>query len=187
MVNLATIGRIKVFFGVFFAPGKEQHSMKFFPPIFRHVGIWCSTVHLLLKYHRRVIRIYICILQPSFLTISLQIMKTPTVCYSVYGYVCVAGDLHMAGTSTRENGLKETITLKWCTPRTNSVGEQSQLKSSCFLETTLQKSFHYLFSCDQPSFHCPFRAVLLHRSLSHLPHRRKQSALVMFDKLPSER
>uniref|UniRef100_A0A8C2ZRJ5 Integrator complex subunit 13 n=1 Tax=Cyclopterus lumpus TaxID=8103 RepID=A0A8C2ZRJ5_CYCLU len=30
-------------------------------------------------------------------------------------------DLHMAGTSTRENGLKETITLKWCTPRTNSI------------------------------------------------------------------
>lgn len=68
-------------------------------------------------------------------------MKTPTVCYSVYGCVCVAGDLHMAGSSTRENGLKETITLKWCTPRTNSVGEQSPLKSSCFFETTLQKSF----------------------------------------------
>uniref|UniRef100_A0A3B4TQI7 Integrator complex subunit 13 n=1 Tax=Seriola dumerili TaxID=41447 RepID=A0A3B4TQI7_SERDU len=32
-----------------------------------------------------------------------------------------SGDLHMAGTSTRENGLKETVTLKWCTPRTNSV------------------------------------------------------------------
>lgn len=32
----------------------------------------------------------------------------------------------MAGTSTRENGLKETITLKWCTPRTNSIGGQSQ-------------------------------------------------------------
>lgn len=32
-----------------------------------------------------------------------------------------SGDLHMAGTSTRENGLKETITLKWCTPRTNSI------------------------------------------------------------------
>uniref|UniRef100_A0A3Q3LJ76 Integrator complex subunit 13 n=1 Tax=Mastacembelus armatus TaxID=205130 RepID=A0A3Q3LJ76_9TELE len=30
-------------------------------------------------------------------------------------------DLHMAGTSTRENGLKETVTLKWCTPRTNSI------------------------------------------------------------------
>uniref|UniRef100_A0A669DFE2 Integrator complex subunit 13 n=1 Tax=Oreochromis niloticus TaxID=8128 RepID=A0A669DFE2_ORENI len=29
--------------------------------------------------------------------------------------------LHMAGTSTRENGLKETVTLKWCTPRTNSI------------------------------------------------------------------
>lgn len=38
--------------------------------------------------------------------------------------LCCAGDLHMAGTSTRENGLKETITLKWCTPRTNSIGGQ---------------------------------------------------------------
>ncbi|XP_061662431.1 integrator complex subunit 13 [Syngnathoides biaculeatus] len=32
-----------------------------------------------------------------------------------------SGDLHMAGSSTRENGLKETVTLKWCTPRTISV------------------------------------------------------------------
>ncbi|KAM4712311.1 integrator complex subunit 13 isoform 1-T1 [Anableps anableps] len=32
-----------------------------------------------------------------------------------------SGDLHMAGTSTRENGVKETMTLKWCTPRTNSI------------------------------------------------------------------
>ncbi|XP_060925971.1 integrator complex subunit 13 [Limanda limanda] len=32
-----------------------------------------------------------------------------------------SGDLHMAGSSTRENGLKETVTLKWCTPRTNSI------------------------------------------------------------------
>uniref|UniRef100_H3DMA8 Integrator complex subunit 13 n=1 Tax=Tetraodon nigroviridis TaxID=99883 RepID=H3DMA8_TETNG len=32
-----------------------------------------------------------------------------------------AGDLHMAGTSTRENGLKETVTLKWCTPRSNNI------------------------------------------------------------------
>ncbi|TNM91299.1 hypothetical protein fugu_019679 [Takifugu bimaculatus] len=31
------------------------------------------------------------------------------------------GDLHMAGTSTRENGLKETVTLKWCTPRSNNI------------------------------------------------------------------
>lgn len=34
----------------------------------------------------------------------------------------------MAGTSTRENGLKETVTLKWCTPRTNSIGGNGQLK-----------------------------------------------------------
>ncbi|XP_058481206.1 integrator complex subunit 13 isoform X3 [Solea solea] len=37
-----------------------------------------------------------------------------------------SGDLHMAGTSTRENGLKETVTLKWCTPRTNSIGGHSK-------------------------------------------------------------
>lgn len=36
----------------------------------------------------------------------------------------------MAGTSTRENGLKETITLKWCTPRTNSIGAESVLMKS---------------------------------------------------------
>ncbi|TMS02676.1 Integrator complex subunit 13 [Larimichthys crocea] len=39
-----------------------------------------------------------------------------------------SGDLHMAGTSTRENGLKETITLKWCTPRTNSIGRSVLLE-----------------------------------------------------------
>ncbi|XP_004083063.1 integrator complex subunit 13 [Oryzias latipes] len=32
-----------------------------------------------------------------------------------------SGDLHMAGTSTRENSFKETVTLKWCTPRTNNI------------------------------------------------------------------
>ncbi|KAF7655306.1 hypothetical protein LDENG_00058210 [Lucifuga dentata] len=32
-----------------------------------------------------------------------------------------SGDLHMAGSSTRDNGLKETVTLKWCTPRTNNI------------------------------------------------------------------
>uniref|UniRef100_A0A671SK80 Protein asunder homolog n=1 Tax=Sinocyclocheilus anshuiensis TaxID=1608454 RepID=A0A671SK80_9TELE len=30
-------------------------------------------------------------------------------------------DLHMAGSTSRDSGLKETVTLKWCTPRTNSV------------------------------------------------------------------
>ncbi|KAF0029688.1 hypothetical protein F2P81_018793 [Scophthalmus maximus] len=34
----------------------------------------------------------------------------------------------MAGSSTRENGLKETITLKWCTPRTNSIGRSVLLE-----------------------------------------------------------
>ncbi|XP_016349285.1 protein asunder homolog [Sinocyclocheilus anshuiensis] len=32
-----------------------------------------------------------------------------------------SGDLHMAGSTSRDSGLKETVTLKWCTPRTNSV------------------------------------------------------------------
>ncbi|KAG7222176.1 hypothetical protein INR49_016574 [Caranx melampygus] len=50
-----------------------------------------------------------------------------------------SGDLHMAGTSTRENGLKETVTLKWCTPRTNSVGGHRQFK---FLFIS-----HYFFKC----------------------------------------
>ena len=36
-----------------------------------------------------------------------------------------AGDLHMAGSTSRDSGLKETVTLKWCTPRTNSVGRLS--------------------------------------------------------------
>lgn len=33
----------------------------------------------------------------------------------------------MAGTSTRENGLKETVTLKWCTPRSNNIGGAEDL------------------------------------------------------------
>ncbi|XP_028810432.1 integrator complex subunit 13 isoform X1 [Denticeps clupeoides] len=32
-----------------------------------------------------------------------------------------SGDLHMAGSTSRDSGLKETVTLKWCTPRTNNV------------------------------------------------------------------
>uniref|UniRef100_A0A8C9TP56 Integrator complex subunit 13 n=1 Tax=Scleropages formosus TaxID=113540 RepID=A0A8C9TP56_SCLFO len=32
-----------------------------------------------------------------------------------------SGDLHPAGSTSRDSGLKETVTLKWCTPRTNSV------------------------------------------------------------------
>lgn len=65
------------------------------------------------------------------------------VCFKVHQFVfkklktdmsplCCAGDLHMAGTSTRENGLKETITLKWCTPRTNSIGGQFLLVQFLF-------------------------------------------------------
>lgn len=33
----------------------------------------------------------------------------------------IAGDNHVGGNS-REGTFKETVTLKWCTPRTNSVG-----------------------------------------------------------------
>ncbi|XP_023671031.1 integrator complex subunit 13 isoform X2 [Paramormyrops kingsleyae] len=32
-----------------------------------------------------------------------------------------SGDLHPTGSTPRDSGLKETVTLKWCTPRTNSV------------------------------------------------------------------
>uniref|UniRef100_A0A673H5P5 Protein asunder homolog n=1 Tax=Sinocyclocheilus rhinocerous TaxID=307959 RepID=A0A673H5P5_9TELE len=32
-----------------------------------------------------------------------------------------SGDLHMAGSTSRDSGLKETVTLKWCTPRTNRI------------------------------------------------------------------
>lgn len=45
-----------------------------------------------------------------------------------------AGDLHMAGTSTRENGVKETMTLKWCTPRTNSIGGTEPHEFHLFLD-----------------------------------------------------
>ncbi|MBN3301880.1 integrator complex subunit 13 isoform X2 [Amia ocellicauda] len=32
-----------------------------------------------------------------------------------------SGDLHPPGSNSRDSSLKETVTLKWCTPRTNSV------------------------------------------------------------------
>ena len=41
----------------------------------------------------------------------------------IFVFLC-AGDLHMAGSTSRDSGLKETVTLKWCTPRTNSIGEK---------------------------------------------------------------
>lgn len=37
-------------------------------------------------------------------------------------YCLSAGDLHLGG-SSKDSGTRETVTLKWCTPRTNSVGE----------------------------------------------------------------
>lgn len=82
----------------------------------------------------------------------------------------------MAGTSTRENGLKETVTLKWCTPRSNNIGGlicgfKAEIHSKDVRET------HLL---------CCFRAALLHRSVSHLPNRRKQSPVVVPDKLSSQ-
>lgn len=36
-------------------------------------------------------------------------------------FLTIAGDNHVGGNS-REGAFKETVTLKWCTPRTNSVG-----------------------------------------------------------------
>lgn len=59
-------------------------------------------------------------------------MRSLEECYSCFCHVshvwCV-GDLHMAGSTSRDSGLKETVTLKWCTPRTNSVGEWNSGKS----------------------------------------------------------
>lgn len=37
-----------------------------------------------------------------------------------------AGDGHVGG-SSKDSGIRETITLKWCTPRTNSVGKGEDL------------------------------------------------------------
>lgn len=49
--------------------------------------------------------------------------------YSWFCHVWCVGDLHMAGSTSRDSGLKETVTLKWCTPRTNSVGEWNSGRS----------------------------------------------------------
>lgn len=49
----------------------------------------------------------------------------------IFVFISCVGDLHMAGSTSRDSGLKETVTLKWCTPRTNSVGEWNSVK--CFL------------------------------------------------------
>ncbi|MCJ8743419.1 hypothetical protein PDJAM_G00093740 [Pangasius djambal] len=37
------------------------------------------------------------------------------------------GDIHMGG-SSKDSGIRETVTLKWCTPRTNSVGRSVLLE-----------------------------------------------------------
>lgn len=88
-----------------------------------------------------------------------------------------AGDLHMAGTSTRENGLKETVTLKWCTPRSNNIGGLTlawMLVGSREIRKSQLRDIYLL---------CCFRVALLHWSISHLPHRRKQSPFIVSDKL----
>lgn len=78
----------------------------------------------------------------------------------------------MAGTSTRENGLKETVTLKWCTPRSNNIGG---LMMAWILGGKNEMRGIHVFCC--------FRVALLHWSISHLPHRREQSPFIVSDKL----
>lgn len=41
------------------------------------------------------------------------------------------GDTHIGG-SSREGSFKETITLKWCTPRTNNIGRCFKRFLKCF-------------------------------------------------------
>lgn len=89
MVNSATIGQIKVFFGIFLPQEKNnilQYDV-FFPPIFRHVEIWCSTIHLLLKDHRRVIRIYMYITALIFNNQSAD--HEDTYCLLLCVWMCV--------------------------------------------------------------------------------------------------
>lgn len=62
----------------------------------------------------------------------------------------------MAGTSTRENSLKETVTLKWCTPRTNSIGghgQQDPVYSSNCLTLAIRVRFTECF-CFSPHQSC---------------------------------
>lgn len=83
----------------------------------------------------------------------------------------------MAGTSTRENGLKETVTLKWCTPRSNNIGGRMICGFKAERHSKDVRGAH-LFCC--------FRAALLHRSVSHLPNRREQPPVVLPDQLSSQ-
>lgn len=83
----------------------------------------------------------------------------------------------MAGTSTRDNALKETVTLKWCTPRSNNIGGLMLawiLGGGKEMRINKIREIH-LFCC------C--RVALLHWSVSHLPYRCKQSPFIVSDKL----
>lgn len=41
--------------------------------------------------------------------------------FMLFFWLILKGDTHIGG-SSREGSFKETITLKWCTPRTNNIG-----------------------------------------------------------------
>ncbi len=70
-------------------------------------------------------------------------MRSLEECYSWFCHVWCVGDLHMAGSTSRDSGLKETVTLKWCTPRTNSVGEWNSGRS--FLVSFIWQIFDVFF------------------------------------------
>lgn len=54
------------------------------------------------------------------------------------------GDTHLGG-SSREGSFKETITLKWCTPRTNNIGRCLKRILKCFKGLINLLMFEYLF------------------------------------------
>lgn len=86
----------------------------------------------------------------------------------------------MAGTSTRENGLKETVTLKWCTPRSNNIGG--------WMRAWISGGGKEIPDSEIREIHpfCCFRVALLHWSISHLPNRCEQSPFIVPDKLSSQ-
>lgn len=53
--------------------------------------------------------------------LSFCVTKTVFDHIMMHVFLTIAGDNHVGGNS-REGAFKETVTLKWCTPRTNSVG-----------------------------------------------------------------
>lgn len=164
MVNSATIGRIKVFIYFF----------------------WCSTIHLLLKYHRRVIRIYMYITALIFNNQSAD--HEDTYCVLLCVWMCVL-QVTCTWPALARGRMDSRRPSHWNGAPLEPTAWVS--RASWSRHASWKPRCKNLFSiCSAVISHLsivPFRAVLLHRSLSHLPHRRKQSALVMFDKLPSER